>query len=92
MAAFHDTSVHMKDARKAAHRRAKSPGTRLQQHRADMRRRGFRLVQLWVPDPNAPGFREAVRRTRAFLAAHPDDAWDAVAERLLDEAPGWSDK
>ncbi len=57
-----------------------------------MRRRGFRLVQLWVPDPNAPGFREAVRRTKKFLEAHPDHAWDAYAQRLLDEAPGWSDE
>jgi hypothetical protein len=55
-----------------------------------MRRRGFKLVQLWVPDPNAPGFRDAVRQTRVFLEAHPDAEWDAYAQHLLDEAPGWS--
>ena len=82
----------MKDTKIAPRRPGKTPATRLQRHRADMRRRGFRLVQLWVPDPNAPGFREAVRRTKKFLEAHPDHAWDAYAQRLLDEAPGWSDE
>ena len=65
--------------------------TRLQRHRASMRRRGFKLVQLWVPDAEAPGFREAIRQTREHLAAHPDPAWDAYAQALLDEAPGWSE-
>ena len=78
----------MATARKPA---AKAP-TRLERHRAEMRRRGFKLVQLWVPDPNAPGFRRAVRRTREFLEAHPDAGWDDFARRMLDDAPGWSDK
>ena len=82
----------MKPAKTATRRPGKVLGTRLQRHRADMRRRGFKLVQLWVPDPNAPGFREAVRRTREFLEAHPDHEWDAYAQRFLDEAPGWNDK
>jgi hypothetical protein len=56
-----------------------------------MRRRGFKLVQLWVPDPNAPGFRRAVRVTREFLAKHPDAEWDAWAQKMLDEAPGWDE-
>lgn len=70
----------------------KSTTTRLQKHRSAMRRRGFKLVQLWVPDANAPGFREAVRQTREFLAANPDPTWDAYAQRLLDEGPDWNDK
>jgi hypothetical protein len=57
-----------------------------------MRGRGFKLVQLWVPDPSAPGFREAVRKTKEFLEAHPDHGWDAHAQRLLDAAPGWDDR
>jgi hypothetical protein len=68
---------------------AKKATTRLERHRAEMRRRGFRLVQLWVPDPEAPGFRSAVRRTRAFLEAHPDAEWDDFARDALDHAPGW---
>ena len=72
-------------------RRGKAAGTRLQQHRAEMRRRGFKLVQLWVPDPGAPGFQEAVRRTKVFLEAHADPEWDAYAQRILDAAPGWDE-
>jgi hypothetical protein len=63
--------------------------SRLERHRSEMRRRGFKLVQLWVPDPDAPGFRGAVRRTREFLAAHPDTEWDEFALEALDRAPGW---
>ena len=81
----------MKQARKAPQGSGKTLPTRLQRHRAAMRRRGFKLVQLWVPDPNAPGFRDAVRRTRQFLERHPDREWDAYAERILDDAPGWTE-
>ena len=81
----------MKQARKPPSRSGKPVPTRLQRHRAEMRRRGFKLVQLWVPDPNAPGFRAAVRRTRLFLERHPDREWDAYAQRILDDAPGWTD-
>jgi hypothetical protein len=81
----------MARAKKSAAPRVKAAGTRLQQHRAEMRRRGFKLVQLWVPDPGALGFREAVRSTKKFLEAHPDPEWDAYARRVLDEAPGWEE-
>jgi hypothetical protein len=81
----------MKRAKKADGRQAEAVPTRLQHHRLEMRRRGFKLVQLWVPDPEAPGFRDAVRETREFLEAHPDTEWDSQALRVLDEAPGWSD-
>ncbi len=82
----------MKPAKKVTGRPGRAVPTRLQRHRAEMRRRGFKLVQIWLPDPNAPGFREAVCQTREFLAAHPDPEWDAYARRLLDKAPGWSDR
>jgi len=82
-------SLDMKHVKNARRRSPRVPTTRLQRHRAEMRRRGFKLVQLWVPDPNAPGFRKAVRQTREFLEAHPDHEWDTFAQRVLDEAPGW---
>jgi hypothetical protein len=91
MLLFHDTAMATKPAKKAPARREKAMTTRLQQHRAEMRRRGFKLVQLWVPDPGAPGFREAVQQTKRFLEAHPDPEWDAFAQRILDEAPGWDE-
>ena len=79
----------MSEAKKAAGSRAKPSNTRLAKHRSEMRRRGYKLVQLWVPDPDAPGFRDAVRETREFLEAHPDADWDVYARRMLDQAPGW---
>jgi hypothetical protein len=90
MTLFHDTFALMKHATKAPGKPTKATPTRLQRHRTDMRSRGFKLVQLWVPDPNAPGFLAAVRQTRNFLKAHPDREWDAYAQRVLDEAPGWT--
>jgi hypothetical protein len=30
-----------------------------------------------------------VRRTREFLAAHPDAEWDEFARKALDDAPGF---
>ena len=82
----------MKPAGRAPHGSGKQTPTRLQRHRALMRRRGFKLVQLWVPDPNAPGFRAAVRKTQQFLEQHPDREWDAYAKRILNDAPGWTDE
>jgi hypothetical protein len=81
----------MKGSAKPKGRSEKVAQSRLQRHRAEMRRRGFKLVQLWVPDPHAAGFRPAIRRTREFLEAHGDGAWDDYARRVLDEAPGWDD-
>lgn len=56
-----------------------------------MRRKGFKLVQFWVPDATAAGFQEAVQQTKQFLEAHPDSEWDAFAQEVLDGAPGWDD-
>jgi hypothetical protein len=39
--------------------------------RRGSRLKGFKLVQLWVPDPAAPGFREAVRQTKKFSKLTP---------------------
>ena len=35
---------------------------RVQKHRAEMRAAGLRRVALWLPDVNAPGFREQIAR------------------------------
>lgn len=46
---------------------------RVATYRQKMRAAGFRPVQIWVPDTNAPGFREEAARQSAILAAAPDD-------------------
>ena len=38
---------------------------RVAAHRAELRRRGLRPIQIWVPDTRAPGFAaEALRQSR----------------------------
>ena len=64
---------------KAVARRIHSPRSRnesaregMRKHREEMRRRGFKLVQLWVPDPGAPGFGAELQRQIRSLATAPD--------------------
>jgi hypothetical protein len=56
-----------------------------------MKRQGMKLVQLWVPDPDAPGYLDECRRQSAIAA-------DAAADPSSDEAAmnreleRWSDE
>jgi hypothetical protein len=53
---------------------------RVQQHRNELRRRGLRPVQIWVPDTRLPGFAdEAHRQSQAVAAA---DTRDGIREWL----------
>ena len=42
---------------------------RVAAHRAELRRRGLRPVQIWVPDTRAPGFAEEARRQSRLVDA-----------------------
>ncbi len=55
----------------------------MRKHREEMRRRGFKLVQIWVPDPDAPGFAEEMRRQSLAVANSPNEERHL---RMLDEA------
>jgi hypothetical protein len=45
--------------------RAKSSAAKVRAHRARMRAKGMRLVQIWVPDTRSPAFAaEAARQSR----------------------------
>jgi Protein of unknown function (DUF3018) len=33
----------------------------------------MKLLRIWVPDPNAPGFAEEVRRQAALLRGAPEE-------------------
>lgn len=37
-------------------------------HREKLRRQGMRLLQVWVPDPGAPGFADEYRRQAKLVA------------------------
>lgn len=47
-----------------------------------MRRKGMKLLQIWVPDPSAPGFAEEARRQSRVVSEAPDhDDWMDFIER-----------
>ncbi len=41
-------------------------------YRQNKRRQGMKLLRIWVPDPNAPGFAEEVKRQAALLRNAPE--------------------
>ena len=46
--------------------------SRVAAHRAQLRARGLRPIQSWVPDTRAPGFAEEARRQSLLVAAESD--------------------
>jgi Protein of unknown function (DUF3018) len=46
---------------------AKSATEKMRTYRQNLRQRGMKLLQLWVPDPAAPGYAEAMRRQCTLL-------------------------
>ncbi len=46
--------------------------SRVAAHRAQLRARGLRPIQIWVPDTRAPGFAEEVRRQSLLVASESD--------------------
>ena len=72
-------------------RPAKSDGfDKFRRYRAVRRAKGMRLLRMWVPDLNAPGFKEELERQAALLrgAAEEREALgfiEAVADWPRDE-------
>jgi hypothetical protein len=63
----------------------------LQRYRQPMRRAGFRLVQLWVPDTRAQGFAAECRR-QSRAAARNKPAENAALTWIEEnrDAEGWT--
>ncbi|MDV8149742.1 antitoxin MazE-like protein [Arthrobacter sp. B10-11] len=61
---------------------------RVARHRIAMRERGFRQIQMWVPDARSDEFqREAQRQARAVAASdHATDDQDFV-EQISEDLP-----
>ena len=64
---------------------ANAPRDKVRRHRARLRARGLRPLQVWVPDTRAPGFSEEARRQALAVArsehAEADQAFiDAISE------------
>lgn len=51
---------------------------RVQAHRAKLRKAGFKPVQIWVPDPSAPGFAEECERQSRLALEDPDNLSDLL--------------
>jgi hypothetical protein len=54
---------------------------RVAAHRAELRKRGLRPIQIWVPDTRAPGFAEEARRQSRLVDADRaefDDMMDFI--------------
>ena len=67
--------------------------TRVQKHRAALRKGGLRPVQIWVPDTRRPGFADECRRQSRLTAQA--DLTDTDMRQLMDEAladmDGWAE-
>lgn len=57
---------------------------RMRNYRARLRSEGLRPVQIWVPDENAPGFREEVRTQITSLDPHEESDTMDFLEKLED--------
>ena len=55
---------------------APSSRDKVRDHRARMRARGMKLVQLWVPDVTGPEFKAEARRQSRLVALSPHEAED----------------
>ena len=66
--------------------RSRSSGAaRVRKHREKMKAAGLKPVTIWVPDVNAPGYLEDIRRQCRILNGDPEE------ERILSEIERISD-
>jgi hypothetical protein len=57
-------------------------------NRVSGRKPGMKLIRIWVPDPDAPGFAEEAARQAALLRGSPDEE---EALDFIEKAGDWSD-
>jgi hypothetical protein len=58
---------------------------RVRKHREKMKAAGLKPVTIWVPDVNAPGYKEEIRRQCKLLQNDPQEA------QILAEIEQWAD-
>ena len=69
--------------------RRKPSRDKVRAHRARLRQRGLRPIQIWVPDVRAPGFKAKAHRPARAVAASPHAADDqAFIDAVSDLGPG----
>jgi hypothetical protein len=63
----------------------------VQRYRERMRRAGFRLVQFWIPDPRARGFREECHRQSRAATGNKRAERDVMKWiETLQDTKGWT--
>jgi hypothetical protein len=66
--------------------RAKSSRDKVKAYRERMRRRGMKLIQIWVPDPKSPYFAAEARRQSRLIAESPHEKED---QAFIDAVSEW---
>ena len=66
----------------------KSSRDNVRTHRARLRARGLRPIQIWVPDTRSPQFAEAAHRESLALAGSPQAVED---QAFIDAISEWND-
>jgi len=61
--------------------KAKSLRDKVRRHRARLRARGLRPIQIWVPDVRSPSFQMEARRQSLLVA---ESAWAEEDQRFID--------
>lgn len=62
---------------------------RVKTHRGRLRAAGLKPVQLWIPDPNAPGFTAECRRQSLIIQSDPEENRDL---EILAEIADWGNE
>jgi len=62
---------------------------RVSSYRNRQRAAGFKSVQIWVPDPLAPGFAEECRRQSLVVAHAPEELADL---EMFAEIADWGEE
>lgn len=65
----------------------KSSRAKVSTHRARMRARGLRPIQIWVPDVRSSTFRSEARRQARAVAASPKASED---QAFIDAVSDWN--
>ena len=69
--------------------RTKSSRDKVRAFRQRMRKRGMKLIQIWVPDPKSPYFAAEARRQARLIAQSPHEKEDqAFIDSLSEWKPG----
>jgi hypothetical protein len=71
---------------RAGTRRPKSSREKVKAYRERMRRRGMKLIQIWVPDPSSPYFFAEARRQARLIANSPQEKDD---QAFIDSITDW---